>query len=51
MIKPLQQMLEEGADQLGLKITPLQISQLLSYIETLDKWNSCLLYTSDAADE
>ena len=46
MIKPLQQMLEEGADQLGLKITPLQISQLLSYIETLDKWNSAYNLTS-----
>jgi len=46
MIKTLQQMLEDGIEKLGLKITAPQVSQLLFYIEILDKWNGAYNLTS-----
>ena len=46
MIETLQQMLEDGIEKLGLKITALQVSQLLFYIEILDKWNGAYNLTS-----
>lgn len=35
----LQQILEQGAVQLGLTLNPIQIKQLLEYIYEFDKWN------------
>ena len=46
MIEQLQQKLEDGIERLGLKSTALQISQLLTYLEILHKWNGAYNLTS-----
>ena len=46
MIEQLQQILEDGIERLGLKSTALQISQLLTYLEILHKWNGAYNLTS-----
>jgi 16S rRNA (guanine527-N7)-methyltransferase len=39
MAEQLKQQLLQGCDTLGLKLTEMQIGQLLTYVQLLDKWN------------
>ncbi len=42
----LQGKLIEGTEQLGLKLTPLQIKELLAYLDLLIKWNKVYSLTA-----
>lgn len=46
MAEQLKQLLLQGCDTLGLKLTELQIGQLLTYVQLLDKWNKVYNLTS-----
>jgi len=38
-LKPLESALRDGAQQLGLKVSDGQVTQLLDYLELIQKWN------------
>ena len=38
-MKPLESALRDGAQQLGLKVSDGQVTQLLDYLELIQKWN------------
>lgn len=46
MADKLKQQLLQGCDTLGLKLTELQVGQLLTYVQLLDKWNKVYNLTS-----